>query len=69
MNWISVKDYIPELMKDVLVYDASKETMAIGSLWKNGEGKYFWKDSSGWMLSIDSVTHWMLLPELPKEGE
>ena len=67
MNWISVKDYIPELMKDVLVYDARNKNMAVGSLWKKEDDSYFWKDSSGWMLTIGEVTHWMPLPEPPKE--
>ena len=59
MEWISVKDRLPELFEDVLTYDVDggirinwlEELVDEVAYFAYG-GKY--------------VTHWMLLPEPPK---
>jgi len=62
-RWISVEDRLPEKDKDVLCYS-------------NKNGGYMFFGYRGWMieewmeggsLHIGNVTHWMPLPEAPKE--
>ena len=52
MEWISAKDRLPELEKEVLVYDSFGK-MYIGLITDGWKGLY--------------VTHWMPLPEPPKD--
>ena len=63
-RWISVEEKLPEAHKNVLVY----MTTPIG-WWKV---EIDWLDEQGWVCSADSewhtITHWMPLPEPPKEG-
>lgn len=60
-NWISVKDRLPEddSMK-LVVAKAKNGTRSVNRAWFDGQ---FWHGSG----SMAGVTHWMLLPELPKE--
>jgi hypothetical protein len=64
-EWVSVKERLPEDSKKILLYHQDGRTLF--GLWSNRkEGWYF--DSFGpW--EKDEVTHWMPLPEPPKEGE
>ena len=63
MEWISIKDKLPKKLERVLV--ASKhDFICIASLTNNHENKKFY-DGDG--FAINSITHWMPLPELPKE--
>lgn len=61
-NWISVQDRLPE-HGFVLVWCAYTHLVEIakykGSLWRTQERRY--------ALNSDWVTHWMPLPEPPKE--
>lgn len=67
-GWISVKDRLPELNVDVLVFvnftvhdvTINHCTVALfnGTCW-DADGSY----------SRDSVTHWMPLPEAPKAND
>lgn len=63
-RWISVEERLPEAHKNVLVY----MTNPIG-WWKV---EIDWMDEQGWVCSADTewhtITHWMPLPEVPKEG-
>lgn len=68
-EWISVKDRLPERDQKVLVYDAGDETeIHVYHLREDLDGLY-WDDESGWAVDFENVTHWMPLPEPPKEGE
>lgn len=68
-SWISVKDRLPELGEEVLVYyhwinppekgSIGKDSMHIRDISMNP----VWKKHPG-----GKVTHWMPLPEPPKEG-
>lgn len=69
-KWISVKDRLPEddlpkTAKQVKVLTAikGKSGYAVRSQlrWKNYYGDWVWRYSAG------EVTHWMPLPEPPKE--
>lgn len=64
MEWISVHDRLPELEKEVLVYD-SFGNMYIGLITDGWKGLY-WVDEECINIS-DIVTHWMPLPEPPKD--
>jgi Protein of unknown function (DUF551) len=70
MNWISVKDALPELIEikqnvsysmPVLVSDG--KNYAIGFRWSLGTKEYF---TTYFQEYIDIITHWMPLPETPE---
>lgn len=74
MEWISVGERLPELDQDVLVY-------AYGNSYNGSDYKgifisnltrYYDDKDNGieWVYNMtcgETVTHWMPLPELPKE--
>lgn len=61
--WISVKDRLPEKKGDYLIYNTD------GTVWLYWYDKEYkeWYDSSGYLT--ESVTHWMPMPEAPKDGD
>jgi hypothetical protein len=65
--WISVEDKLPELEKEVIILDKRKHT-DIGFITDDGYGGYYWwkNDETIWCKD-DEITHWMPIPELPKE--
>lgn len=64
--WVSVRDRLPEKGEYVLVYANAKyidsEKVCIDKL-EDGEKTAVWMHTHGWF----EVTHWMPLPEPPKE--
>jgi hypothetical protein len=56
--WISVKDSLPDIGKDVLTYDG--EYILVEYLLLD-EDIFTWSCSD-----FDDITHWMPLPEPPK---
>ncbi len=65
MNWISVKERLPEDGELVLVYNARDDFLAVLEH-DSSEYESPWHGGDYW-LDEDDVTHWMPLPELPKE--
>ena len=66
-EWISAKDRLPKIDQKVLVYDAGDETeIHVYHLREDLDGLY-WDDEGGWAVDFENVTHWMPLPEPPKE--
>ena len=63
IKWISVKDRLPENDNDVLVYDTDCG-IVIG--WCDKEIGDFAAD---FISPLDAVTHWIPLPEPPKDGD
>ena len=70
-EWISVKDRLPELIpctvgtaysEAVLVWTSGKKAMA--AVWN---GTDFLRATSFWEAWGEEITHWMPLPEPPKE--
>lgn len=67
-EWISVKDRLPEVFDEVLVYYngfiavAWRETEKI----KNGIVGWHWNLQKYYPESLVNVTHWMPLPEPPE---
>lgn len=67
--WISVKNQLPEKLIDVLVLDGNCKKIA-----HIGDGRICpdsWKtnyiDQFGERETLNGVTHWMPLPDVPKE--
>ncbi len=96
MEWISVKDRLPEINTWVLICTSS--SISIASMFVYETGDILWKffhsnwdwsrihleekdyfirndtthaDSNGYRISINSldITHWMPLPQPPKDNE
>lgn len=58
-GWISVKDRLPEMYGDYLTYTRE------GNVWPYFFSSGIFENTLG--FSVDTVTHWMPLPEPPKE--
>ena len=67
MEWISVKDRLPERGTEVLVTDGLHTMVTWCEDTINGVK---WVDNYYTYVNVRfrEVTHWMPLPELPKEG-
>lgn len=63
-KWISVKDRLPEENINVLIY--RRNMMNVYTYLGHGE----WEDDYGYWTRTedDGITHWMPLPDEPKEG-
>lgn len=59
MEWISVNEKVPENRDDVLIY--TSKGFYVG--WYDEIGGWF----SGPITACKTVTHWMPLPDKPKE--
>jgi hypothetical protein len=71
-NWISVKDRLPEEDIAVLVYgqvlNDPPDVIGVRRRYNGDqEWKYTWESEDGFIYREDDVTHWMPLPEPPKE--
>lgn len=66
--WISVEDRLPEPENEVIVL-AKDKYIDIDQLTDDGEGNYYWwkTDRVVILYEGDKITHWMPIPELPKE--
>lgn len=67
MDWIRVEDRLPDIGKDILfVLKTNFGTKIVG---EGARRKDYWIQY-GWDLKVSNadVTHWMPLPEPPKEG-
>ena len=68
MKWISVKDRLPELNQPVLVFAPTEdENYLVDYIHSFLDGNPLWN----WCVNVENnqqtVTHWMPLPEPPKE--
>lgn len=64
-KWIPVSERLPEQFETVLCLLPTKECWV--ATW-NEIGDQLWCDGESW-CSKTHVTHWMPLPEAPREGE
>ena len=65
-NWISVKEELPPLRQTVLLLRTigRVQRMIVGYYFKEN----FWYDIDDlWDKPLMNITHWMLLPKLPKQ--
>ena len=65
MEWISVSDRLPENRTRCLVcrYGGVTKKRNVDILWFS----HAWRVAPDYGVADDTVTHWMPLPELPKE--
>ena len=69
-EWISVNDRLPDSNEDVLVcvIDSGEPCVMYGVRLNDGEWEWEGDAIGGWWEPLDlQVTHWMPLPEPPKE--
>lgn len=74
-EWISVKDRLPDVFDEVLVYDtfsiATLQFQSRSIAWrettprKNGIVNWYWNSQMSYPENLTHVTHWMPLPEPP----
>ncbi len=66
--WISVEERLPAEGNEVLIYNgnAGKRYTDVWMLLYDEDGPY-WEDTVGYQYGVDEATHWMPLPEPPKE--
>ena len=60
-KWISVKEQLPEVEADILAYIGEGSFVVC---WMTHDG--YWQ-CPAYLMDKDDVTHWMPLPEPPKE--
>lgn len=66
MNWIKTSERLPEPGENVLVLDKGLE-MNVAYLSAPTNFGSVWKDSIKYRVYKPEITHWMPLPEPPKE--
>jgi len=71
MNWISVKERLPETNQEVLVFCYGYNIEQVLTIW-DGKSSFWDKGNSfmkgnGCPIGLIDVTHWMPLPEPPTE--
>lgn len=71
MDWISVKDRLPEINQWVISYSPNFRSSIAITQYEKSTDESFWSLLSSGCGCCDgvmqNVTHWMQLPELPKE--
>ena len=65
-QWISVKERLPPDQKKILVVNGHGYVTILAFV-KELDGKWTWLTESGKYNHINDITHWMPLPEQPKE--
>ena len=64
-KWISVKDRLPEPFVSVLGYCPDEDPLpTVHEVYMNGFGQW----TSAQVYGMGNVTHWMAIPDAPKEG-
>ena len=66
MNWIDIKDALPEIGQEVLVYRGNCRGNLMNVYTYLGDD--MWEDDYGYWQHADGegITHWMPLPEPPR---
>lgn len=62
-DWISVKDRLPVAKEMVLTYESAFDSISMAFMLPD-TGEFI---NVGDYYALDAVTHWMPLPEPPKE--
>jgi len=65
-RWIPVTERLPEEWTDVLVWSKCGFCVVAVSLGSHGKWREAWTHM---MIDDNTITHWMPLPEAPKEGQ
>lgn len=58
---------LPVIGEDVLVYSGTLDLIAVASLERASDGSLYWETDSDTLgaSGVESVTHWMPLPDRP----
>jgi hypothetical protein len=70
VDWISVKERLPEAWQEVLCYDSFHEWFYFVEYYsknRRGELVQYWMNDNG--ENLQSVTHWSTLPNRPPKSE
>ena len=69
MEWISVKDRLPEKYRRCIVYlDIMKETLIADFCPGSGGEIGYWRHEEQWIgLFSHHISHWMTLPKSPED--
>ena len=65
-KWISVEERLPEFERRALVVNGHGRVFIL-AFWRKTENKWSWIDESSHFKHYNDITHWMPLPEPPKE--
>lgn len=73
-QWISVKEQLPEEGEEVLIFgqylNDIPKVLGVRCRYKGDQKwKYTWEGQDEWVYSQDDVSHWMPLPEPPKDAK
>lgn len=77
MNWISIKDRMPEKHQYVVLLadrywntpDGVPEMKVTATGYLTIFGVEYWSIFGGRCMDLDAFTHWMLLPDAPEQEE
>ena len=64
MEWISVKDELPEFDEQVLIITDKQQKLVTKLVSKHIDAE---GETLNWSPDIHEITHWMPLPEPPKQ--
>ena len=67
-EWISVKDRLPEDASDVLILSKEKES-CVGYYRSSDNEWVMYNPCCSFHMELHGVTHWMPLPEPPKDAK
>ena len=70
MKWINVKWMLPKMSEEILcwvVRDSGFKYYSILTRYRNNEGIDIYYNNEFELKNDEKVTHWMKLPEQPKE--
>lgn len=73
MNWIKVSERLPEDGANVCFYNEDRDSIFGGYFQKEGTAivpnNSFRENLDDWWFDEEKITHWMPLPDLPKDEE
>ena len=65
-EWISVKERLPQEWEEVLVWSSCGFVECAVYIGIPGKWRVTWNHD---LMEMDTITHWMPLPDAPKEGD
>ena len=66
-EWISLKDRLPPIKGKMVLVVNGHSSIDILGLWENHGNRWKWISKTGVFRHYNDITHWMPLPEPPKE--